>query len=207
MSESLVRRHGLEPLLAAPGKFRAAEPAVTVTVRGDLGHINLRGRASDPAFLQVAEQELGAALPVEPNTVSDGEYRVCWLGPDEWLVVAPVANAANLAQRLEKALSSSHAAVNDISGGHVALILEGPGCRDLLARGCIREPSASATVRRAALRRPTYSLRLSTTRRRSWSWFAAALRTTCAGGWPMRAVTRGSSFLHPEPGRAPPARH
>ena len=136
MSEFPVRRHGLETLLAAPPKARVAEPAVTVTIRSDLGHINLRGRASDPGFLQVAGQELGQALPVEPNTVSVGEHRVCWLGPDEWLVVAPVAAAADLAQRLEGTLSSGHAAVNDVSGGQIALLLEGSGCRDLLARGC-----------------------------------------------------------------------
>ncbi len=136
MSESPVRRHGLEPLLSEPGISRAAEPAVTVTVRGNLGYINLRGRASDPAFLEVAEQELAQPLPVEPNTFSTGENRVCWLGPDEWLVVTPIAAATDLAQRLEKVLSSCHAAVNDISGGQVTLQLEGSGCRDLLARGC-----------------------------------------------------------------------
>ena len=136
MSESLLRRHGLEPLLAVKGNSRAAERAVTVSVRGDLGHVNLRGRASDPDFLQLAEEELGQPLPLEPNTFSAGEHRVCWLGPDEWLVVTPVGAAPDLAQRLEKALSSCHAAVNDISGGLVALLFEGSGCRDLLARGC-----------------------------------------------------------------------
>ena len=136
MSESLERRHGLEPLLAASGKSRVAQPAVTVRVRGDLGHINLRGRASDNGLLKVVEQELGQALPVEPNTFSAGEHRVCWLGPDEWLLLTPGAGAADLARRLDGKLSSGHAAVNDVSGGQVALMLEGPGCRDLLARGC-----------------------------------------------------------------------
>jgi sarcosine oxidase subunit gamma len=136
MSESLARRHGLEPLLATPGGSRVAEPAVTVMVRGDLGHINLRGRVSDSGFLQMAGQELGQALPVEPNTFSVGEHRVCWLGPDEWLVVTPVTAAADIAERLEGALSPSHTAVNDVSGGQVALLLEGSGARELLARGC-----------------------------------------------------------------------
>jgi len=136
MSESFARRHGLEPLLAEMGKPRVAQPAVTVTVRGDLGHINLRGRASDSGFLKAVEQELGQALPVAPNTFSAGEHRVCWLGPDEWLVVTPVTAAVDLARRLERALASTHAAVNDVSGGQLALLLEGAGCRELLARGC-----------------------------------------------------------------------
>ena len=136
MSESPVRRHGLEPLLAESRHSRVAEPAVTVTVRGDLGHVNLRGHASDAGFLQAAERELGQPVPVEPNTVTAAEHRVCWLGPDEWLVVSPGARVAALVQRLEQALSSTHAAVNDISGGQVALLLQGAGCRELLARGC-----------------------------------------------------------------------
>lgn len=136
MSESLVRRHGLEPRLAVPVESGVAEPAATVTIRGDLGHINLRGRASDSGFLQVVEQTLGQALPVEPNTCSAAEHQLFWLGPDEWLLVTPVTAAADLARRLERALSSIHAAVNDVSGGQVALMLQGTGCRELLARGC-----------------------------------------------------------------------
>jgi len=136
MSDSLARRHGLEAFLAGPARPPSGEPGATVTVRGDLGHINLRGRASDDAFLRSAGQALGQALPVEPNTVSTGQHHVCWLGPDEWLVVTPVGGAAELAARLEQTLDSMHAAVNDISGGQIALTLRGPTCRELLARGC-----------------------------------------------------------------------
>jgi sarcosine oxidase subunit gamma len=136
MSETLVRRHGLEPLLAELAGSPSTDPGTTVALRGDLGHINLRGRASDADFVRSVEQELGQPLPLEPNTMSAGQRHVCWLGPDEWLVVTPVAKAAELAGRLEQALSSSHASVNDISGGQIALMLHGPECRELLARGC-----------------------------------------------------------------------
>jgi sarcosine oxidase subunit gamma len=82
------------------------------------------------------EKVLGQALPIEPNTVSSGRHQVFWLGPDEWLVVTPAGGAAELAGRLQQASSGSHASVNDISGGQVALVLEGPKSRDLLAKGC-----------------------------------------------------------------------
>ena len=136
MPESPGRHHGLEPFLAELAGPVAADPGAIVSLRGDLGHINLRGRASDAAFLQAVEQELGQALPVQPNTISAGRHHVCWLGPDEWLVVTPVATAAELAGRLEQALSSNHASVNDISGGQIALMLHGAKSRELLARGC-----------------------------------------------------------------------
>ena len=136
MSESRVRRHGLEPFLAERAGSSSTNPGVTVTVRGDLGHINLRGRAPDATFSQPVEHELGQPLPVQPNTVSTGRHQVCWLGPDEWLVVTPDPSAAELAGRLEQALSSTHASVNDVSGGQVALMLQGAACRELLAAGC-----------------------------------------------------------------------
>lgn len=136
MSESLVRRHGLEAFLAEPARSPSGDPGATVTVCGDLGHINLRGCAADAGFVHSIEEALGQALPVEPNTISTGQHHVCWLGPDEWLVVTPIAGAAEMAARLEQASASMHAAVNDISGGQIALMLRGRKCRELLARGC-----------------------------------------------------------------------
>ncbi len=136
MSEPLIRRHGLESILAELAGSSSTDPGTTVAVRGDLGHINLRGRASDDVFMRSVEQELDQPLPIEPNTMSAGEHHVCWLGPDEWLVVTPVATAAELAGRLQQALSSTHASVNDISGGQIALTLSGTKCRELLAMGC-----------------------------------------------------------------------
>lgn len=136
MSESPLRRHGLEAFLAEPGEAAASETGISVTVRGDLGHINLRGRTADAGFVETAGKALGQALTLEANTFSAGEHYVCWLGPDEWLVVTPVSGAAALAERLERALADTHAAVNDLSGGQVALMLRGPQCRELLAKGC-----------------------------------------------------------------------
>lgn len=136
MSESLVRHHGLESLLTELRGSRFAEPGVRVTIRGDLGHINVRGPEEEPGFVKSVEQVLGQALPIEPNTVSADRHQVFWLGPDEWLVVTPAGGAAELAGRLQKETSGIHASVNDISGGLIALMLQGPKCRDLLAKGC-----------------------------------------------------------------------
>jgi sarcosine oxidase subunit gamma len=136
MSEPFVRRHGLEPLLAELGGSGPADPGATVTVRGDLGYVNLRCRASDAGFVQSVGKTLGQPLPIEPNTSSLGRHRVFWLGPDEWAVITSATGAPGLAEQLQAESSGSHASVNDLSGGQVALMLEGPTCRDLLAKGC-----------------------------------------------------------------------
>ena len=146
MSEPFTRRHGLEGLLAEPGGSRQADPGASVTVRGDLGYVNVRGRASDASFVQSIEQAVGQPLPLEPNTSSFGQHKLFWLGPDEWAVVTPASGAARLAKQLEEASQDRHVAVNDLSGGQIALELKGPNCRDLLAKGCPLDLLAKASV-------------------------------------------------------------
>jgi sarcosine oxidase subunit gamma len=110
--------------------------AARIRVCGDLGHVNLRGDATNTAFVAAVEEIIQQPLPQKPNTMSQGAHRVFWLGPDEWLVVTAAAEAAALVQRLHHATSGMHASVNDLSGGQVALMLEGPGARELLGKGC-----------------------------------------------------------------------
>jgi sarcosine oxidase subunit gamma len=101
------------------------------------GQINLRGQASNPAFLAAAGTVLIARLPVNPNTVQTaGDLTILWLGPDEWLILTPPGAEAGLIARLRKALGSVHAAVTDVSGNRARLRLSGPNARNVLAKGC-----------------------------------------------------------------------
>jgi sarcosine oxidase subunit gamma len=134
MTDRPDKRHGLEPFTA--GLRKAKKAALEIRIRGDLGHLNLRGKTGDGHFVETCEQLLGQPLPLEPNTFSAADGRVYWLGPDEWLVVAEAGRIDALAAELTAALENSHAAVNNLSGGQVALRLTGEPCRDLLAKGC-----------------------------------------------------------------------
>src|SRR5258708_36052518 len=68
-----------------------------------------------------------------PNTVAAaGAASLLWLGPDQWLVVAP---ASDIAPRLETALGNLHHSLLDISGGRLVLELAGPEARTVLAKG------------------------------------------------------------------------
>jgi len=134
MSENGARRHGLEPFLAAAPAV--ADPGVSIVVQPDAGFINLRGDPADSAFVEAAAEVLGQVLPIDANTFTSGERRIYWLGPDEWLVVTGAGNASATASALGNAISGLHAAVNDVSGGNVALRLAGDGTRDVLSRGC-----------------------------------------------------------------------
>jgi sarcosine oxidase subunit gamma len=101
------------------------------------GQINVRGRASDAAFLTAAGSVLEARLPVSPNTVqTGGDLTILWLGPDEWLILTAPGEEATIIARLRDALGRVHAAVTDVSGNRARLRLAGPNARNVLAKGC-----------------------------------------------------------------------
>ncbi len=110
---------------------------VVISEKPFLGHLNLRGDPSDGAFTGGAERALGFALPVEPNTISEGDgNQAMWLGPDEWLITTPPDEGRFVADRLAEALDGVHSSVTDISGGQTLINLFGERARDVLAKGC-----------------------------------------------------------------------
>jgi sarcosine oxidase subunit gamma len=134
MTDPSQRRHGLEPLLFGTKEDRRA--GIELRIRHDLGHVNLRGNPDDLRLMSAVEAVLGQPLPTKPNTFIDGERRIYWLGPDEWLVLAPATKTNAFCGALEQALEGMHAAINLQDGGQLAIELSGPGCRDVFARGC-----------------------------------------------------------------------
>jgi sarcosine oxidase subunit gamma len=101
------------------------------------GYINLRGRAGDTRFLAAVLKVLGCEPPTAPNTVIEsGEYRVYWLGPDEWLIVTPAGRQGELREALLKALQGVFSAVVDNSSGLTMIHVSGDNAAALLATDC-----------------------------------------------------------------------
>lgn len=110
------------------------EPAgVTLAEISTPGQIGLRLDASDKTIRDLAEKALGLPLAVKPNTATArGRKSTLWLGPDEWLLLAPPA----MADKLKKALQGHHTAVFDVSDSRTVISLSGPNARDVLKKGC-----------------------------------------------------------------------
>jgi len=136
MSDPKSSRHGLEPFLCALPTQESGDECVTVDIRADLGHINLRGSPANPEFLSTVASVLRQELPIAANTMTIGEHRIFWLGPDEWQIVTAIDTSDGLATQLRQALAGSHASVSDLGGGQIALHLSGSRVRDVLAKGC-----------------------------------------------------------------------
>ena len=136
MSETVMRRHGLESFLASLPKNSGRDTGMSIQIQSDIGHINLRGSSQNPEFLATTARVLGQELPVIANTMTLNGHRVYWLGPNEWHIVTAMDNTPGLVMQLREALHGLHASVSDLSGGQIVMQLSGPHVRDVLAKGC-----------------------------------------------------------------------
>ncbi|HEY2041935.1 MAG TPA: sarcosine oxidase subunit gamma family protein [Jatrophihabitans sp.] len=124
------------PLAGWTNELQALGSAIHVQELPFLTQLNLRLDPSGPAADPVAKV-LGVAIPTIPCTsVRSGLYEVLWLGPDEWLILAPPGSEAELGTALREAIGPEHGAVTDVSAQRTAVQLSGPGARELLAKGC-----------------------------------------------------------------------
>jgi len=138
MSSSLPNRIRLEsPLIGYPRGVMLAYHGTVVSERAFLGHINVRGDLVDASFARSAALTIGVDLPSIPNTVhAAGDRGVCWLCPNEWLIICAGDDEHRLAQDLRENLRSCFSSVVELGGGQTVLRLEGSEAGELLARGC-----------------------------------------------------------------------
>ena len=98
-------------------------------------HLNLRGDPKDPKFLICASSLLGVDLPLAPNGVVESSgWQVCWLGPDEWLLIG--LGDQDVSVEFQNQFSQFHSAVVDLSGGQTIIRAGGHAWRDVLASAC-----------------------------------------------------------------------
>jgi sarcosine oxidase subunit gamma len=101
--------------------------------------VNLRAKADALSAIQSA---VGLALPVKPKTSATANgITALWLGPDEWLLIAPVETG--LAGKLAAVEGHVISAV-DISHRNTAIAVEGELASSALACGCPQDLSDAA---------------------------------------------------------------
>ncbi len=120
------------------GKSGAGKSGAGV-VMAEIPHrtiVNIRGTASDPAFVAAVKSATGVDLPVKANTVAtQGDRQILWLGPNEWWVTAQDGEAAALVEALRGAFAGQHATACDVSESRAIIALKGAKAREVLMRG------------------------------------------------------------------------
>jgi sarcosine oxidase subunit gamma len=117
-------------------ELAATPPGIGIAELPFLTQFNLRVDPTGPAARSL-EEVLVAALPTRPNTaVATGDLTVLWLGPDEWLVVAPEGQREPLEKALRQAIGTEPGAVVDLSAHRTTVELTGERASEVLAKGC-----------------------------------------------------------------------
>ncbi|MGH7049618.1 MAG: sarcosine oxidase subunit gamma [Acetobacteraceae bacterium] len=119
-------RHGPLARLSAGTAFTTLPPA---------SRFVLRGRA---AAIRVAGASFGGALPEQScrAAVPGGGRAALWLGPDEWLLLAPSAEGVSLARALGEALGAYPHSLVEVSHRQIAVEVFGPHAAAVLNAGC-----------------------------------------------------------------------
>ena len=113
---------------------RMAPGEVTIREAGLRGMIILRGDLSNKKLRSVCKKLSGVAFPEKGQAFCDGEQGLCWMSPDELLVMVPYAQAAEAVDQIDKALSGTHYLAENVSDARALIFVEGPYAREVIAK-------------------------------------------------------------------------
>ena len=127
MADLVMSRASALAGLALPSKAGVAG----VTDPGSAARFIYRGAAE---LFPVA---FGVALPTTPmRAQAEGSRAALWLGPDEWLLLAPDVEESPLGVSLAEALAGRAASLVEVSHRQSGLVVTGPRATDLINAGC-----------------------------------------------------------------------
>ena len=130
-------RHG--PLDALVGLLRPSA-TVELSVVPPRAKFVLRCR---PEAMAAAGEAFGVALPGACRGAISGNRAALWLGPDEWLLLAPPEEAPAISCQVSVAPRAPHSLV-DVSHRSVAITVKGPQAAVLINHGCPLDLSSAA---------------------------------------------------------------
>ena len=127
MSEpSVVKASRAAPLAAGALVAIGLVPAAT--------RLSFRG---PPQAATACGEAFGCPLPLQVCRAEQrGDRAALWLGPDEWLLLAPEAETTALFERIESALDAVPHALVDISHRQVGFAIAGAAACPVLNAGC-----------------------------------------------------------------------
>ncbi len=121
-----------EPVTELGGKV--VEGWVTVRDAGLCGMITLRGDLESKAVKDICKKVTGVAFPKPLSAGADGRSGLCWMSPDEMLVMVPYADVQMALSDIHSALQGTHYAAENVSDARSVMFLEGAGAREVVAK-------------------------------------------------------------------------
>jgi len=122
---------------------------------GARGMITLRGDLASKALQQAACAATGCDFPARLGISGMPEAGICWMSPDEVLILCPYTTAGDATAQIARALSGTHHLVANVSDARAMLSLSGGEPREVLAKLSPADVSPAAlpsgTLRRSRL--------------------------------------------------------
>lgn len=116
----------------------------TVAEDGLQGMITLRGDLSAKALNATARSIAGVDALDAGCIAGDRAGGLCWMSPDELLLLCPHADVDANVETLQQTLAQSHALVANVSDARALLRVTGSGAREVMAKLCPVDLSPAA---------------------------------------------------------------
>ena len=119
------------------GFVRVAECGLTgmITLRGDLGSAKLN---------KAVKAVCGVDAPAKGHVAQGGDTTVAWMSPDELLLMMPYDEADAALAAIGKATGDQHVLAVNVSDARALFRVEGPACREVIAKLCPVDMSPGA---------------------------------------------------------------
>jgi sarcosine oxidase subunit gamma len=113
---------------------KVAEGPVTVRSLGLRGMITLRGDLANSKLKAVCTGLTGVEYPATGRATCVGQKGLCWMSPDELLVLVPYEDVSDALEKIHKAMNGQHYLAADVSDARAMLAVEGPFAREVVAK-------------------------------------------------------------------------
>ena len=117
---------------ALQGKVAPGE--VTIREAGLRGMIILRGDLADKKLHNICKSLTGVSMPKQGLAHTDADKGLCWMSPDEVLVLVPYAHVTEAIAAIEAGLAGTHYLAENVSDARSVLHVEGRFGREVIAK-------------------------------------------------------------------------
>ncbi|WP_195818762.1 sarcosine oxidase subunit gamma [Roseobacter sp. MH60115] len=122
-----------EPVTALGGA--SADNGIATLAEASLqGMISLRGDLTASAVKKAVTSASGAAMPEQGRVTAEGDRALCWMSPDELLLLCPYDAVGETLDRMHKALAKSHALAVNVSDARAMFRVSGARAREVMAK-------------------------------------------------------------------------
>lgn len=98
------------------------------------GMITLRGNQTDKVLAKAIKDAIGQKVPGQHEALVNGDTGICWMSPDELLVLVPYAEVEAKLAAMTNALGGTHALAVNVSDARAVFRVSGASAREVMGK-------------------------------------------------------------------------